>query len=73
MAYATVEVDLDDYIGDFTDKELIEELEARGYKVDEPEELTEVEWCWRRGNKKEALILLEREFKWLRGISELAN
>ena len=73
MAYATVEVDLDDYIGDFTDKELIEELKARGYKVDEHEELTEVEWCWRRGDKKEALILLEREFKWLRGISELAN
>lgn len=73
MAYATVEVDLDDYIGDFTDKELIEELKARGYKVDEPEELTEVEWRWRRGDKKEALVLLEREFKWLRGISELAN
>lgn len=71
MAYATI--DLDDYIGDFTDNELIEELKARGYKVDEPEDLTNVEWCWNRGQKKEALILLEREFKWLRGISELVN
>lgn len=71
MAYATI--DLDDYIGDFTDNELIEEIKARGYKVDEPEDLTNVEWCWRRGQKKEALILLEREFKWLRGISELVN
>lgn len=71
MAYATI--DLDDYIGDFTDNELIEELKARGYKVDEPEDLINVEWCWNRGQKKEALILLEREFKWLRGISELVN
>ncbi len=55
------------------DDELIEEIQARGYKVENDEDMTEVQWRWRRGDKKEALILLEREFKWLRGISELAN
>ena len=55
------------------DKELIKEIKERGYNVEEPEDLVNVEWCWRRGQKKEALILLEREFKWLRGVSELVN
>lgn len=71
MAYATI--DLDDYIGDFSDMELIEEVKARGYNVDEPEDITEAEWCWRRGQKKEALILLERKFPELRGISNLVD
>jgi hypothetical protein len=54
--------------------ELIEEVKYRGYKVEEEDEdMTEVQWRWRRGDKKEALILLEREFKWLRGISQLVN
>jgi hypothetical protein len=64
-----VEVSLDEW----DDKELIEEVKARGYKVEEEEDLIEAQWRWRRGDKKEALIILEREFKWLRGISELAN
>lgn len=71
MAYATI--DLDDYIGDFSDKELIQELKSRGYKVDEPEDLVEAEWRWRRGDKKETLILLEREFPELIGISKLLD
>lgn len=71
MAYATI--DLDDYLGDFSDMELIEEVKARGYKVDEPEDITEAEWCWRRGQKKEALIILERKFPELRGISNLVD
>jgi hypothetical protein len=64
-----VEVSLDEW----DDKEIIEEVKARGYKVEEEEGLIEAQWRWRRGDKKEALIILEREFKWLRGISELAN
>lgn len=63
-----VEVGLDEW----DDEELIEEIKARGYKVND-EDVTNIEWCWRRGQKKEALILLEREFKWMRGISDLAN
>jgi hypothetical protein len=64
-----VEVGLDEW----TDLELIEEIKARGYKVEDDEDLVEVQWCWRRGDKKEALILLERQYKWLRGLSELMN
>lgn len=69
--YISTEVEVG--LEEWDDKELIKEIKERGYTVEEPEDLTDVEWCWRRGQKKEALILLEREFKWLRGISELAN
>lgn len=68
-----IETEIEVGLEEWDDKELIKEIKERGYKVEEPEELVNVEWCWRRGDKKEALILLEREFKWLRGISELAN
>lgn len=64
-----VEVGLDEW----DDSELIDEIKARGYKVEDEEDLVNVELCWRRGDKKEALILLEREFKWLRGVSDLMN
>lgn len=70
--YISTEVEVG--LEEWDDDELIEEIQARGYKVEEDDEdMTEVQWRWRRGDKKEALILLEREFKWLRGISELAN
>lgn len=65
-------VDIDVGLDEWDDYELIEEIKSRGYNVDD-EDLTEVEWRWRRGDKKEALILLEREFKWLRGLSDLAK
>ena len=65
-------VDIDVGLDEWDDHELIEEIKSRGYNVDD-EDLTEIEWRWRRGDKKEALILLEREFKWLRGLSDLAN
>lgn len=68
-----IETEIEVGLEEWNDEELIEEIKARGYKVDEPEEIIEAEWRWRRGDKKEALVLLEREFKWLRGISELAN
>jgi len=64
-----VEVGLDEW----TDLELIEEVKSRGYKVEDDEDMTEVQWLWRRGDKKEALILLERQYKWLRGLSDLMN
>ena len=69
--YISTEVEVG--LEEWDDDELIEEIQARGYKVENDEDMTEVQWRWRRGDKKEALILLEREFKWLRGISELAN
>lgn len=65
-------VDIDVGLDEWDDEELIEEIKSRGYNVDD-EDLTEIEWRWRRGDKKEALILLEREFKWLSGLSDLAN
>jgi hypothetical protein len=64
-----VEVGLDEW----TDLELIEEVKSRGYKVEDDEDMTEVQWRWRRGDKKEALVLLERQCKWLRGLSDLMN
>jgi len=64
-----VEVGLDKW----TDLELIEEVKYRGYKVEEDEDMTEVQWRWRRGDKKEALVLLERQYKWLCGLSDLMN
>lgn len=69
--YISTEVEVG--LEEWDDSDLIDEIKARGYKVDESEEIANIEWHWRRGDKKEALILLEREFKWLRGISELAN
>ena len=70
IKYISTEVEVD--LGEWTDNDLIDEIKSRGYNVDD-EDLTEIEWRWRRGDKKEALILLEREFKWLRGLSDLAN
>lgn len=71
--YISTEVEVD--LSEWTDNDLIDEIKSRGYRVydDEGDDLMEAQWCWRRGDKKEALVLLEREFKWLRGISELAN
>lgn len=68
----TVYVDVD--LDDFDDQDLIEELEARGYYVSEMEhDIIAIEYDWNRGAKKDALILLERKFPELRGISALVN
>lgn len=66
-----IEINLDEW----TDNDLIEEIKSRGYKIydDDGDNLLEAQWRWRRGDKKEALILVEREFKWLRGLSDLIN
>ena len=71
--YFTESVEISVGLDEWEDDELIKEIKSRGYKVDEEKELIEIEQRWNRGEKKEALILLEREFKWLRGIADLAN
>lgn len=70
----TVYVDVDVDLDDFDDDDLIKELEVRGYYVNEVEhDITGIELDWNRGDKKEALILLERKFPELRGISNLVD
>ena len=67
----TVCVDVD--LENFGDSELIEEMKFRGYRVSEEPEIISIEQYWNRGDKKEALILLERKFPELIGISRLAD
>lgn len=72
----TVYVDVD--LDDFDDEDLAEELESRGYMVSEknaePElDIVSIEQYWNRGDKKEALLLLERKFPELIGIAKLAD
>lgn len=64
-----VDVDLDN----FEDSELIEEMKYRGYHVSEEPDIISIENCWNRGDKKEALVLLERKFPELFGISKLVD
>jgi hypothetical protein len=67
----TVEVDID--LDDFDDEDLIKEIKARGYRVSEEPDISSIEEYWNQGNRKESLILLERKFPELYGISNLAN
>ena len=72
--YVEVDINLDD----FHDSDLVEELEARGFYVSDVSEngqtdIIAIEYHWNRGNKKEALILLERKFPELIGISKLID
>lgn len=69
--YVEVDINLDD----FHDSELVEELEARGFYVSEngQTDIIAIEYHWNRGNKKEALILLERMFPELLNISKLVD
>lgn len=73
MAVVTETISIDVDLDDFDDKELIEELRARGYYVGDEDEMFSVEAHWQRGDKKEALILLEREYPALFGIAKLIN
>jgi hypothetical protein len=70
-SYKTVEIDVD--LDDFDDGEIIEEMRHRGYQVAKLPDMFPIEMYWNQDNKKEALILLEREFPELRGISSLVN
>jgi len=69
--YVEVDINLDD----FHDSDLVEELEARGFYVSEngQTDIIAIEYHWNRGNKKEALILLERMFPELLNISKLVD
>ncbi len=71
MAYVNVDVNL----RDFDDDDLIAELEDRGWDIPDKGSyipslaLDMVDW-FRRGNAKEAMILLERIYPEMRGISD---
>lgn len=71
------EVEFDISLSDFDEDEIIEYLEWKGYSVTKsPEELFDIipiEEYWNQGNRKEALILLERKFPELIGISRLLD
>jgi len=71
MATFTETVEIDVGPEDFEDDDLMEELRDRGYYVSEQSEFANIIYCWRRGDKKEALFLLEREVPELYGISKL--
>ena len=72
MARVITEVEVEVELDDFDDKELIEELEDRGYHVSEVEyDITVIEQYWNQGNHREAFVLLERKFPELRGISQI--
>lgn len=71
--YFTETVEFDISLSDWTDNDLLEEIRDRGYYVGDDTDLEAIEQYWNRGDKKEALILLEREYRGLRGISEILN
>lgn len=72
MAYVTVDVDV--YIDEFSDKELISELRSRGYYVSEVYEdmssIEQVAWLLNMNKVEDALILLERDNPSLKGITK---
>ena len=68
----TVYVDVD--LDDFDEEDLIKELEDRGFYVGKEEpDITSIEQYWNQGNRKEAMVLLERKFPQLIGISNLVD
>ena len=77
MARIITEVEVEVDLENFQDSELIEEMKYRGYHViEKPEiisEIISVEQYWNQGNRKEALVLLERKFPELIGISKLID
>lgn len=68
MPYINVDVD----ISEFDDDDLIEELESRGYHIEdkytENEDLSYVQWLISSGRKNEALLQLSRLFPQLKGL-----
>jgi hypothetical protein len=76
MPYKEVWVD-DAEIEEFEDIDLIEELESRGYLIMKKsedhldQEIEDVVWHFRNGRKKDALIVLERIYPELYGLSKL--
>lgn len=74
MPVITKYIDLD--LNDVDDDELIEEIESRGYKVlmedqeDQHPEIQEAIWRFKAGYIEDAVILLERRFPDLYGLSK---
>jgi|LauGreDrversion4_2_1035121.scaffolds.fasta_scaffold02508_18 hypothetical protein len=75
MARVITEVEVEVDLDEFDDQELIDEVEARGFYVseDDQHDIIAIEYHWNRGDKKEALVLLERKFRELHGISQLVD
>jgi hypothetical protein len=70
MPNVYVDVDLDD----FDDEDLIKELEYRGYDVGGTSlEMKDVIWRYKAGYIKDALLILERLYPDLYGISKLVG
>jgi hypothetical protein len=72
MPNVYVDVELDD----FDDKDLIRELECRGYEIagigNNPD-MNDVIWRYKCGYIKDALLILERLYPELYGISKLVG
>lgn len=72
--YQEVAVNFD--ISDFDDDDLIEELESRDYIVrykddgDEHPDIEEAIWRYKNGYIEDAVLLLERQFPELTGLSK---
>jgi hypothetical protein len=75
MARVITEVEVEVDLDEFDDQELIEEVESRGFYVSDADhnDIIASEYYWNRDDKKEALILLERKFPELIGISKLID
>lgn len=83
MPYVTVNTDVEVDLDMFDNDELIEELEDRGFIVLSKEEkkrinalddeMEEVIWRFQRGYIEDAMILLERLYPDLYGITKLAR
>lgn len=59
-------------ISEATYEQLVDELRDRGREFIDGN-LENVVYCWNRGDRKEALFLLEREVPDLRGIANIVN
>ena len=80
MPYVSVNTDVEVELDMFDDGELIEELEDRGFKVIHKDdvnalddEMEEVVWRFKNGYILDAMLLLERKYPDLYGITKLAR
>lgn len=79
MPMITKYIDLDLDLDDVDDDDLIEEIESRGYKVlmkdqeDQHPEIQEAIWRYKNGYIEDAMVLLERRFPELYGLSKRIN
>lgn len=78
MPVITKYIDLD--LDEVDDEELIEEIESRGYcvihkddKEEEHPEIQEAIWRYKAGYIEDAVLLLERRFPELYGLSKRIN